>query len=103
MSQNNDSLRLKLAVRRAKQVVKAELDSYDLLSRPAKSRRVESQYQIAERRRRVDLVGPDHGYQCGHAISLTLPCEACQREAQDCVVYIVAMQNKVKELLKQLV
>ncbi len=94
--------RVKMRLKKAHQVLKSELDSYDLLSRPAKQRRVESRYQETERRRRVDLVGPQAGYQCGHAISLTLPCPHCCRSIEDCVEYIVALRSRLKELLSQL-
>lgn len=86
----------------ARRRVLAELHSYDTLSRPSKIVRRDSKYQQVEKRRQVDSVGPDHGYVCGHRISLTLPCPHCNRTVDDCVEYIVALRAKLKELLSQL-
>lgn len=93
-SQNFDVLRLK----RAKQIIKAEIASYDLLSKPAKiryERHVASAIND-------NLYGPEHGYVCGHNVSLCQPCTKCNRTSVDCIVYQVSLEAKLKDLLKQL-
>ena len=92
--QMNDNLRLK----QARRLVKAELDSYDLLSKPAK---------IRYERHIVDAIdanafGPERGYVCGHNISLCAPCDKCKRSADDCKTYQVALESRLKALLSQL-
>jgi hypothetical protein len=91
--QNHDALR----VRRAKQIVRSELNSYDLLSRKAKIHRSNEHEHHA-----CDEHGPDKGYVCGHKVSLCSPCEKCQRSEADCVEYRVQLQAKLKELLNVL-
>jgi hypothetical protein len=95
MSQpNNDAL-----LRRAKQVVRADLNSYDLLSRPAKIRRTHEHELVSDT---STSFGPQLGYVCGHKISLCSPCEKCTRSADDCIEYQVALRSKLKDLLSQL-
>jgi hypothetical protein len=98
--QNHDAIQLKAA----KRIVKAELDSYDLLSRPAKIRYEHSIASAID----INVFGPDHGYVCGHTdtegkqISLCSPCDKCCRTVQDCIEYQVALQSRLKALLSQL-
>ena len=83
----------------ARRIVRAELNSYDALSRKAKLR-----FEPKESRHSVESrnVGPEVGYVCGHRVSLTEPCDKCKRSTADCVEYQVALATKLKELLSQL-
>ena len=82
----------------ARRVVRSELNSYDLLSRQSKLRYEQASRDFVD----ANGFGPDKGYVCGHNVSLCSPCDKCSRSQQDCVEYQIALQSKLKELLKQL-
>lgn len=86
----------------ARRRVDAEMRGYDLLSRRSKTRRIDSAYQESRRRDDVDASGPESGYVCGHKVSLCLPCDMCSRTQEDCRVYQVALQAKLRELVAKL-
>lgn len=82
----------------ARRVVRAELNSYDLLSKKAKIR---FEHHVTEAVN-ANVYGPDKGYVCGHNISLCEPCDKCTRTEQDCREYQIALQTKLRKLLSQL-
>jgi hypothetical protein len=92
--QNTDTLR----VRRARQILSAELSLYDQLSNKPKLRyiRPESRHSIEKRN-----IGPEVGYVCGHGVSLCDPCEMCKRDEEGCKEYRVALVARLRELVSQ--
>lgn len=77
----------------AKLVVSRELASYDLLSQRS---RIVYEHKVA------DLLPTllDKGTRaCAHGVMLHQPCSMCERTIEDCRVYEVALQSRVKELL----
>jgi hypothetical protein len=93
------ALTAKARLLRAKQIVKSDLNSYDLLSRPPKIRREPESRHYDDT---SSQYGPERGYVCGHHVSLCSPCDSCKRSGSDCTEYQVALQSKLKELLSQL-
>jgi hypothetical protein len=80
----------------AREVVRREMHSYDLLSQPSKLR-----YERAVVRAIDDgALSPE--YTCGHGVMLYEPCEKCTRTVEECQVYLRAAQARVKELLARL-
>jgi hypothetical protein len=80
----------------AREVVRRDMHSYDLLSRRAKI--------ITER----PVVRPTIDdplavlTRCAHDVLLHEPCEKCERSVEDCVVYLRQAQSRVKDLLSKL-
>lgn len=94
-SANHDTLRM----RRAKQIVSADLRSYDLLSRQSKTRRTHEHELVNDTSLQY---GPELGYVCGHRVSLTQSCDRCKRSNKDCEAYRVALRNDLKAMLGRL-
>ncbi len=89
--------------RRAVDVVRGEMRSYDVLSRRAKLRfeapTINTLDAIADERARCGAHGTRS---CAHGRALHDTCGECCRSEEDCKAYRVAASQRIKDLLKQL-
>jgi hypothetical protein len=85
------------AIRRvALGIVRREMHEYDML---ASTPRLRYEHPNA-----IDtIVDMKFGSRsCAHGRALHTPCVECERSDEDCKVYIVAAQQRIKDLLAQL-
>lgn len=77
----------------ALEVLRREMRSYDLLSRPA---RIVYERAIS---RAIDSGALNPSYTCAHGVMLYDPCVKCERSEQDCKTYRDHAIYHLKELL----
>jgi hypothetical protein len=89
-----DKPRLSPQFRAAREIVRREMKSYDLLSQQAKLR-YERKVVSA-----IDSNALTPSFTCGHGVLLYEPCDKCTRTVEECQVYLRDAQRRVKELLR---
>lgn len=77
----------------ALEVLRREMRSYDLLSRPA---RIVYEHAVS---RAIDSGALTPQYACAHGVMLYDPCVKCERTEQDCKAYRDHAIYHLKELL----
>jgi len=80
--------------KQAREIVRREMRSYDLLSQVAKLR-YERKVVSA-----IDANALTPSFTCGHGVLLYEPCDKCTRTVEECEVYLREAQSRVKDLLR---
>jgi hypothetical protein len=93
---SNKSAPMSRQFKQAREVIRREMRSYDLLSQPAKLRYERTVVQA------IDSNALTPTFTCGHGVLLYEPCDKCTRTVEECQVYLREAQSRVKSLLSLL-